>query len=468
MPDPRVLLDRCGRFRPGEFVAWLRLVLAGFAQDQCLVRAAALAFSTTLAVVPFLAVAFSIAKGFGFQNSAFTRGLLFQLTAGNKDAVSAIVGYINNTSVKTLGSVGLLFLFVTVVSLLAVIEKTFNTIWGVKAARGPWRRLSDFMAVILACPLLFIVAVSLTATVQSSAVMRVVHEVELISALYLTLLKLLPWLATGAGLFFIYAFIPNTRVRPGAALAGAVAGGLLWQLSLAALIRYQTFFAVNYNAIYGSLAQVPLFLVWMYLSWAIILFGAEVSFSVQHRETFAQEARAAAYSFEDRHKLAALALGLMSRAFASGEPPLSNDALAQRLGAPVKLVNEVLFMLAAAGIAAKLDAPGGETFTLARPPADVRLLDVMQALSRFKESPETLDIHRRFALVGELFEQVRAGAAAAPANLDMAEFARRLDQAQALADAAEAAETEGCAAADAPPAAAAEPGPGPDGQGTTL
>ena len=438
MPDPRALLARTTRFRPGEFLAWLRLVLAGFAQDQCLVRAAALAFSTTLAVVPFLAVAFSIAKGFGFQNTEFTRALLVRLTAGNASAVTAIVGYINNTSVKTLGSVGLLFLFVTVVSLLAVIEKTFNTIWGVKASRGPWRRLSDFMAVILACPLLFIVAVSLTATLQSNAVMRFVHDVAVISALYLTLLKLLPWLATGAGLFFIYAFIPNTRVRPGAALAGALVGGLLWQLSLAALIRYQTFFATNYNAIYGSLAQVPLFLVWMYLSWAIILFGAEVSFSVQHRETFAQEARAAAYSFEDRHKLAALALGLMSRAFAAGEPPLSNDILAQRLGAPVKLVNEVLYMLAAAGIAAKLDAPGGETFTLARPPADVRLLDVLGALSRFKESGDTLDIHGRFPFVGELFESLRAGAAAGSANLDMAEFARRLDAAAADSAAAPA------------------------------
>lgn len=427
MPDPRALLGRFGRFRPGEAVAWLRLVLAGFAQDQCLVRAAALAFSTTLAVAPFLAVAFSIAKGLGFQNTAFTRDLLFQLTAGNTDAVAAIVGAISNTSVKTLGSVGLLLLFVTVVSLLAVIEKTFNTIWGVKASRGAWRRLSDFMAVILACPLLFIVAVSLTAFLQSSAVMRFVREVELVSALYLTLLGALPWLATGAGLFFIYAFIPNTRVRPGAAAAGALVGGLLWQLSLAGLIRYQTFFAVNYNAIYGSLAQAPLFLVWMYLSWAIILFGAEVSFAVQHRETFAQEAQAAAYSFEDRHKLAVLALGLMSRAFAAGGPPLSNDELARRLGAPVKLVNEVLYVLAAAGIAAKLDASGGETFTLARPPADVRLLDVLGALSHFKESAETLDIHHRFGFLGDLFEELRAGAAAGAANLDMAEFARRLD-----------------------------------------
>ena len=429
MPELRTLLSSPGRFKPGEFVAWLRLVLGGFAQDQCLVRAAALAFSTTLAVVPFLAVAFSIAKGFGFQNSEFTRGLLIRLTAGNRDAVAAIVGYISNTSVKTLGTVGLLFLFATVVSLLAVIEKTFNTIWGVKASRSAWRRLSDFMAVILACPLLFIVAVSLTATLQSSAVMRFVHEVELISTLYLTLLKALPWLAAFAGLFFIYAFIPNTRVRAGAAAAGAVAGGLLWQLSLAALIRYQTFFAVNYNAIYGSLAQVPLFLLWMYLSWAIVLFGAEVSFAAQHRETFAQEARAAAYSFEDRHKLAVLALGLMSRAFSRGAPPLSNDALAQRLGAPVKLVNEVLYMLAAAGIAAKLDVPRGEAFTLARPPQDVRLLDVMEALSRFKESEETLDIHGRYGFLGDLFAGLREGAAAGAANLDMAEFARRLDAA---------------------------------------
>jgi len=439
MPDPRDLLSPRDRLRPGHFLAWLRLVLAGFAADQCLVRAAALAFATTLAVVPFLAVAFSIAKGFGFQNSEFTRGLLIRLTAGNKEAVTAIVGYISNTGVKTLGSVGLLFLFVTVVSLLAVIEKTFNTIWGVKAARSAWRRLSDFMAVILACPLLFIVTVSLTAFLHSSTVLRLAREVELFSALYLTLLKTLPWLAAPAALFFIYAFIPNTRVRPGAAAAGALAGGVLWQLSLAALIRYQTFFAMNYNAIYGSLAQVPLFLLWMYLSWAIILFGAEVSFATQHRETFAQEARAAAYSFTDRHRLAALALGLMSRNFAAGAPPLSNDALAQGLGAPVKLVNEVLYMLAAAGIAAKLDAPGGETFTLARPPQDVRLLDVLEALSRFREADDPPALLDRYPFLDELLADLRAGAAAGSANLDMAELARRLDAVLETPDAGSAA-----------------------------
>lgn len=410
-------------------LGWLRMVLAGFAADQCLVRAAALAFSTVLAVVPFLAVAFSIAKGFGFQNSEFTRSLLFQLTAGNKEAVAAIVGYINNTGVKTLGTVGLLILFLTVVSLLAVIEKTFNTIWGVKATRGAWRRLSDFMAVILACPLLFIVAVSLTAFLHSGTVLHWVREVELVSAAYLTLLNILPWLATWTGLLFIYASIPNTRVRLAPAAAGALAAGVLWQLSLAALIRYQTFFAMNYNAIYGSLAQVPLFLVWMYVSWVIVLLGAEVSFSIQHRETFIQEARLAAYSFEDRHKLAALALGLLTRTFAAGGAPLVNDEVAQCLGAPVKLVNDVLYMLASAGIVAKLDAPKGEAFTLARPPDTVRLLDVLAALSHFKESSDTLGIHGRYAFLEDLFESLRAAAGDSPANLTMREFARRLEEA---------------------------------------
>ncbi|WP_461208978.1 YihY/virulence factor BrkB family protein [Desulfocurvus sp. DL9XJH121] len=420
-PDARVAGPGFARSLLHRLVRWSYMVGKGFASDQCPLRASALAFTTALSLVPLLAVAFSISKGFGFQNTQFIHDLLMQVAAGRAETVEAIIGYINNTNVRTLGVVGVAFLFLTVISLLGNIEKSFNTIWGVRGARGMWRKFSDYLTVTMVCPLLIIVAISATATLESSALVKGILSYSVASALYLGLLKALPYLSTWLALFFVYTFIPNTRVGLRAGLAGAVVAGSLWQFVQWTYITYQASFK-NYNAIYGSFAQVPLFLIWLFISWLIVLLGAEICFAVQNSGTYYREARMDDYSHDDRQRLAALALALLTRAFLRGEAPATNEDIARSLDAPVKLVNDVTHMLAEAGIVAKLEHGEEDVYGLASPPDRVRMVDVMIALSRHKEHSNREAFTERLEFLEPVFAGILGAASDTPQNLTLAEF----------------------------------------------
>lgn len=403
-------------------VRWAAMVARGFVADQCMLRASALAFTTALSLVPLLAVAFSISKGFGFQNSEFIHDLLMQVAAGRSETVDAIVGYINNTNVRTLGVMGVAFLFLTVLSLLGNIEQSFNSIWGVRGARGAWRKLSDYLTVTLICPLLIIVAISATASLESSAVVQGLLSYSVASAAYLGLLKMLPYISTWLALLFAYTFIPNTRVGLRAGLAGAVAAGSLWQFVQWGYINYQASFR-NYNAIYGSFAQVPLFLIWLFISWVIVLLGAELCFAVQNGGAYFREERLGRYSHDDRQRLAALALALLTDTFLHGGPRLGNEDLARRLDAPVKLVNDVLHMLREAGVVVKLEQDEGEAYGLGRPPDQVRMVDVITALSRHREQGGEASPAGRPELLEPVFGGIIDAARRSEHNLTLSEFA---------------------------------------------
>jgi len=422
-PGLPALLKRLSQTRLSQLLDWLTVAGKGFVEDQCLLRAAALTFTTVLSLVPLLAVAFSIAKGFGFHHTEFIHRILLQF-AGKEDVVNVIVGYINNTNVRSLGFVGVGFLFVTVISLLGTVEKSFNSIWGVKTQRNLWRKFSDYLTVILICPLLVVIAMSATASVQSSALVQKVLSVSVFSMLYLVLLKMLPFITNWLALMFVYIFMPNTKVRFGAALVGAVVAGTIWQLTQWGYIEYQASFK-NYNAIYGSFAQVPLFLIWMYISWIIVLLGAEICFALQHAGTFSREKRSGHYSFDDRVKLATLVLALLARAFDRGEAPPNNEQAAMLLNAPVKLVNDVLYRLADVRIVSRLDNAESDAYAMARPPEKVRLLDVLVALSQHKESDAEAIRHDEFTYLNPLFESLRAAAMGDERNLTIREFAAR-------------------------------------------
>jgi membrane protein len=406
-------------------VRWAGMVGHGFVADQCLLWASALAFTTALSLVPLLAVAFSISKGFGIQNSEFIRDLLMQVTAGREETVAAIIGYINNTNVRTLGTVGVGLLFATVISLLGSVEKSLNHIWGLKSQRTPWRKFSDYLTVILVCPLLILIAISATASLESSAVVRTLLEFSVLHTLWLGALKALPYVSTWLALLFVYTFIPNTRVRFGAAAAGAVLAGSLWQAVQWGYITYQASFR-NYNAIYGSFAQVPLLLIWLFVSWAIVLLGAQISFAVQNSGTYQREATQDAYSHDDRQKLAALALALLTRVFMDGGPRLGNAELARLLDAPVRLVGDVMHMLARAGIVLPVAGPRteGAAYTLARPPDSVRMLDVIQALSRFRQGDGPRALGPRLRALDPVFAGLLGAAKDSPHNMTLARFAR--------------------------------------------
>ncbi len=361
----------------------LRILVRAVNEDQLFVRASALTYTTVLSIVPFLAVAFSVLKGFDFQNTEFIRDLLLRLSAGREEVVDHIIAYISQTNVRTLGVVGVTLLFSTSVMLIANVENTFNAIWGVRKGRSWRRKVSDYITTILIVPLLTVAAVSLSATLRSNTVVAHLLENEVLSTLYLMLLKFAPYGIMWLALTFIYLLLPNTRVRPLPALLGGMVAGTIWQLAQWGYITFQVG-AANYNAIYGSFAQLPLFLVWVYLSWVIVLFGAELCFVLQHGRTLESKARFADVSPVGRAELALRALLRIAKDFAAGGAPLSLEDLSRELEVPAPVLRPLLERLERSGMLARLEDEG-EVHVLRQAPENLRLKAVLDV---FLHNPE--------------------------------------------------------------------------------
>ncbi len=384
------------------FFKWLYLVGDGFVKDQCLLRASALTYTTTLSIVPFLAVAFSIAKGFGFQNTTYIKTLLMQITAGREQVVNAIIEYVNRTDVTTLGSIGVATLLITVISLLSTIEKSFNVIWGVKEARSFGRKFTDYLSTTLIFPLLMIIAASLTASLKSNAIVQKVLAISFVGKF---LIFITPFFSVGIALSFMYSFMPNTKVKLSAALGGGFIGGALWIISQWIYISFQIGVA-KYNKIYGSFSQLPLFLFWLYISWAIILLGAEIAFAFQNLKTFQRESDSNLLSLRIKEKIAFRLLALVGKNFYNGLPPFSNEKLAENLYVPVKLINNLLNIFESASLILKIEKDKDEFYTLAKPPEKINIKDIIDAIKDYREKDFVLKNDRKFKKVDEILDKI--------------------------------------------------------------
>ena len=406
------------------FLRWAYLVWHGFVTDQCLLRASALTYTTVLSIVPFVAVAFSISKGLGLQDTEAIRLMLLQASAGNEQTVDHILQYVHNTNVGTLGAVGMVALLATVGSLMATIEKAFNAIWGIAVGRSLWRKFTDFFSVVLICPLLMGVAISVSVSMQHESVVQRLLEYSAVNYAYVIMLKLVPLVIVGGMLLFLYVFIPTTRVRIPSALVGAGLAAVLWKMVEGVYVGYQVG-AAKYNAIYGGFAQVPLFLIWTYVSWVIVLLGVEVCFALQNVKTFESELRAHAASREERDQVATLSMLLLTRSFVNGTGAVPLRMLTEIFKAPVRLVQDVMHVLEVADLVVRVE--GDEpAYVLAMPPEDVRILDVILAMSTFKPTASELPLSRRFAAVTELFSTLYADAEKSAANLSIADAVKRM------------------------------------------
>ena len=424
----RSLRSRQGGFADAlqRFWAWSKLVISSFQTDQCLLRAGALTFVTSLSIVPFLAVAFSISKGFGFQNTEYIRRFLLKLSAGREVVVEHIITYINNTNVGTLGAMGVALLLITVFSMLGNIETSLNTIWGVARPRTLTRKFSDYLSVTLVCPLLVIAAMSFTASLESSALVQGILSVSVFSSLYLLFLKLLPVLLVSLAVFFMYLFIPNTRVEVKNCMSGALFAGVLWHLTQKGFIVFQVGMS-KYNAIYGSFAQLPLFLIWLYVSWFIILLGAEVSFCLGHSHSVRPEKRIRDYALASRERMA---LGIMihlSRRFIQGAGVLAFQDIVRDLQAPVRLVRQTLDGLIQLEYVVPVSGRDRESVCLAAPPEGCRLVDFLREFREYRSSGEQ-EVWIDMAGESKVLERMYELLAASGENRNLAELASSSDK----------------------------------------
>ncbi len=245
-----------------------------FYRDRCLLHASALAYTSVLSLVPLLALMFAVLKGLGVQHRL--EPVLLSRLALSQAATDQVIGYIDRTNVRTLGLIGALTLLFTVLGTLGQIEASMNDIWRVRESRAWWRKVSDYSSVVLLTPFLLLAAVALTSAAKEQAVLRWLFQSEYVGEALLRALRLAPVLMNIFTLAILYAMMPNRRPHPSSIVAGAVVAGCAWQLVQWAYVTVGVG-AARYSAIYGAISQLPITLVWIYVSWAVVLAGAELA-----------------------------------------------------------------------------------------------------------------------------------------------------------------------------------------------
>lgn len=359
-----------------------------FYQDQCLVRASALAYTSLLSIVPLLAVMFSVLKGLGAQGRL--EGVLLSRLSLGTDTVDLIIGYIDKTNFGTLGALGGAALILTVISVLGNIEASFNLIWRVAQPRSWWRKVTDYVGVVMLTPFLLLAATTITSAGQAQSLMQWVLENGYLGGFAVRLLQLSPTVINTAGIAVLYAVMPNRRPASGPLLVGALFAGIAWQIAQVGYVSLQVGVARN-NAIYGAVAQLPVTLVWLYVSWAVVLAGAELAAVLEFGEDAIQVPGA------EREE--AIALELLIRAadaFANGAGGIELPLVARALRSDLGVIQDAAKPLIARGwLLAVEDQPG--RYVLGCDAARIKLAD-LAGESLVNALPRRIDPRVRRAL----------------------------------------------------------------------
>jgi membrane protein len=425
LPRGRALLYRLARAVSSTVRAFFDKALTG--------HAASLTYYTLLSVVPFLAFAFSMLKGFGIYRTLMQDALrpyLRQTFAGDESllqGVDQILSFVERTNVSGLSVVGVLFLIYTGISMLSTVETSFNDIWEVKTSRSLVRKVTDYTTILVIGPLLTLAAITITAGAQNSELVSYLHRSLLLGNIVDFLLKLTSFVLGCVVLVALYVILPNAPVRFASALFGGVVAGVLWQGALLLHVRFQIGVA-KYNALYAGFAALPIFLVWLYVSWILVLVGAELAASHQYEQRMKQALRARHIDQEVREHLAVVLAAAAGRAFIDGHAPPTAAALAHALEVPPPAVDQVLDALVRANLLARV-SPGGEVrYVPARDVDAVHLRD-LEAAVRHDPSTEACALRDTLerTIGAELSKLLHEHDEAAPdvERLTLRELARR-------------------------------------------
>jgi membrane protein len=356
-------------------------VMVGRDSFQNLVKleAMALAFKTLLSLAPLLAVIFSILKGLGVHNRVepALAEALAPLGDKGQEITAHLIGFVDKMKAGALGSIGLVTLFVTVLSLMGTIEESFNRIWRVKASRKLSRKFSDYLSALLVGPVLVFAAVTITATLQNNTIVQALVSLQALGTVILVLLKLVPYLTLWGAFTFVYIFIPNTPVKVQSALVGGFVAAVLWQTvgwGFTVFVASST----QYYAIYSSFAILLLFLLWLHVSWVIVLLGAQVSYAHQHIHFFEGDRQLLAQSPAGREKLALHLMLLIGRKFYHGLDPMSVAELANQLRLPAGVVKEFMDMFTQTKLVLPLAIE--DTFVLGRDPEMISIKEILDCV----------------------------------------------------------------------------------------
>ncbi|MGD9110230.1 MAG: YhjD/YihY/BrkB family envelope integrity protein [Phycisphaerales bacterium] len=343
------------------------LAVRGFEQDKCKFRASALTFYTLLSIVPVLAMMFGIAKGFGLH-SRVEQTLMnrIQEMQIKEQVITKIIDFANSLLQQTSGGfiagIGVAFLIWSVIKVLSNIENSFNDIWGVKKPRSIGRKFSDYLSVVLICPILLVMSSSITVFIASQlqSATEKFTILQSVGPLVAVLMRLLPYCTVWIAFTFIFIFMPNTKVNFKSALIAGIVAGTIFQFVQWAYIHFQIGVS-RYGAIYGSFAALPLFLIWLQISWLAVLFGGEVSFAHQNVDTYEFEPDCLSVSYSFKRRLSLLVMHLLVKDFCESKPPRDAESISHTLEIPIRLIRQILYELVKAGILSEIKSDSEKT-----------------------------------------------------------------------------------------------------------
>ena len=339
--------------------AWENAVRS-YEPDLIAMRAHALTFRTLLSVIPLLAVAFSLFKAFGGLEASqrlLQQKLLENLAPGTASLVQDYTStYLTRVSAGAIGGVGVVVLFLTVVSLLTYIEKAFNALWNVEKVRPFFHRFVIYWTLVTVGPVLVALSFSLTSPGRSSVLVARATEWGMNPILQVTLSQL-HWLFAWVGMTLLFVIVPNTRVSWRAAVGGGLLAGMLWEVGKLGF-TWVSARLFNYSAVYGSLGTLPVFLLWLQIGWLIVLFGCKVTYGLQYSRALQEERAALGAGPVAREQLALRSMVAVAQAYLKGAPPPTAEKLATGSRAPFEVHQEVLNRLVEARLLLAVSGDG--------------------------------------------------------------------------------------------------------------
>lgn len=359
----------------------LLLAVEFFTTRRVIDMAAALTYSTLLALVPILAVVFGVARGFGYNK--YIEVWFRELLGSQPQAADAIVNFVNSYLVHTksgvLLGVGLVLMLYTVLMLTLNVEKTFNAIWQVKHRRSLYRAVTDYLAMLLLVPVVIV----------------------LVSGLSIAGARLLPYVLMAVVFMAMYMCVPNTKVRLQVVIVPGILAGVGMQALQLFYIHAQVLLS-SYNAIYGSFAALPLFMLWVQLSWTICLFGVQLCYTNQNMDELSFRLQVADISPRYRLLLAIILMSRVCQRFADGKRPYTALDLRRLTNIPIRITQDLLYMLVRAGLLSENSADGKDQEPTYQPAMTLQKLTVGAMVERLDSMGGwhlDIDLHEQLAQV---------------------------------------------------------------------
>lgn len=425
-PQMVMLEHELTRFQ--RFVHFWALVIRSFTRNRCPIRASALAYASLLALVPMLAVVASVSASFLKSQGEdrieqFVEKMVDAITPESKHAKGEVAPdsmalqqrkeiakrineFIQNIRSGALGTTGTILLVFMAITMLARIEDTFNDIWGITQGRNWVARIIHYWAALTLGPMLLIVALALTSGPYFELFKETLEALPLgVGKLVNFSFRFLPLFITSLTFTLFYQLIPNTKVQWRAAVVGGVMSGVLWQLNSVFSVLYVSRVVTN-SKIYGSLGMIPVVMIGLYFSWLILLFGAQVAYAYQNRRSYLQEKQVESISQTAREFIALRLMVFIAQRFSAGEKPPSSQVIADTIGAPTRLVAQLLGALMQAQLV--LEANGGESrYSLSRPAETITCQDILEAMRRSRSPELAMKTDAVRQLVSDRYDEIK-------------------------------------------------------------